>query len=136
MGNPEAAVGVLMMARAASDWVDGELARRPNDPLAWRAYVRAAIASGAAADALARIDERLAADPDDTLLLPGREELLRAAGRTAEALAAARQRVASLPTGPRRSLEEAAVELQSGNPPAAADALACGGQCFRGASGR
>lgn len=148
MGNPQAAVGELMMARATapfdagaidlllrilprtdgpratSDWVDGELARRPNDPLAWRAYVRAAIAGGAAAEALARVDERLAADPDDTLLLPGREELLRAAGRTAEALAAARQRVASLPAGPRRSLEEAAVELQSGNPPGAAEALA------------
>ena len=148
MGNPQAAVGELMMARATSpfdagavdlllrilprtdgpratsEWVESELSRRPNDPLAWRAFVRASIAGGAAAEALARVDERLAADPDDTLLLPAREELLRAAGRTAEALAAARQRVASLPAGPRRSLEEAAVELQSGNAPAAAEALA------------
>ena len=82
-----------------------------------------AIAAGRAADALARSDARRAADPGDTVALDGREALLRATGRVDEALAAARGRVETLPPGPRRSLEEAGLALQSGDHDGCVDAL-------------
>ena len=125
-----AALGALMRAMpgsdglaAAADWIGGELARTPNDPEVWRASVAFSIAAGRAAEALARSDARLAADPGDTVALDGREALLRATGRVAEALAAARSRVETLPAGPRRSLEEAALALQSGDADGGVDAL-------------
>lgn len=109
--------------RAAAEWLARELATSPNDPLLWQPAVLQAAGSGRAADALARVDARLAADPDDTLALPWREILLRAAGRSADAAAAARVRIDSLPSGPRRSLEEADNELQFGSADSAVDAL-------------
>lgn len=125
-----AALGALMRAMpssdglaAAADWIAAELARTPNDPEVWRASVAFSIAAGRAADALARSDARLAADPGDTVALDGREALLRATGRVDEALAAARGRVETLPPGPRRSLEEAGLALQSGDHDACVDAL-------------
>jgi hypothetical protein len=125
-----AAIGMLMRvmprtegARAAWEWCIGELDASPNDPMAWEAFVLQAIGSGRAPEALARLDARLAADPDDTLVLGVREAALRAAGRNAEALAAGRARTASLPPGPRRALEQAALELQWGAPDRALDGL-------------
>ena len=109
--------------RAASEWLTRELAITPNDPLLWQPVVLQAAGSSRTVDALARVEARLAADPDDTLALPWREILLRATGRTAEAAAAARGRIDSLPSGPRRSIEEADSELQFGSAVAAVDAL-------------
>ena len=125
-----AALGMLMRVlprtegpEATDRWLDSQLAAHPNEPVLWEATVLHAIATGRAAAALDRIDARLAADPDDSLVLPAREALLRAAGRTADAAAAAHGRIASLPSGPRRSLEEAELALQSGANDAAVEAL-------------
>ena len=125
-----AALGALMRTMpasdglaAAADWIAAELARTPNDPETWRAFVAFSIAAGRAAEALARSDARIAADPGDTVARDGREALLRATGRVAEALAAARDRIESLPAGPRRSLEESGLALQSGDADGCVDAL-------------
>ena len=125
-----AALGMLMRVLprtegpdATDRWLESQLAAHPNEPVLWEATVLHAIASGRAASALARIDARLSADPDDSLVLPGREALLRAAGRAADAAAAAHGRIESLPSGPRRSLEEADLALQSGDADAAVQAL-------------
>ncbi len=109
--------------RAAWEWTVAELDRTPNDPLLWEALVLQAISGGQAAEVLARVDARLAADPVDTLVLGAREALLRATGRDAEALLAARTRTQSLPPGPRRALEQAALEAQWGDAGRAVDAL-------------
>ena len=109
--------------RAVAEWLAVQLARSPNDPLLWQPAVMQAASGGRAADALARVDARLALDPQDTLALPWREALLRITGRSADAAAAARVRIESLPSGPRRSLEEADNELQFGSPESSVDAL-------------
>lgn len=125
-----AALGMLMRVLprtegpdATDRWLEAQLAEHPNEPVLWEAAALHAIASGRAPAALARIDARLAADPDDSLVLPGREALLRAAGRAADAAAAAHGRIASLPSGPRRSLEEADLALQAGDADGAVEAL-------------
>ncbi len=125
-----AALGALMRTMpssdglaAAADWIGAELVRTPNDPEVWRASVAFSIAAGRAAEALDRSDARISADPGDTVALDGREALLRAAGRVPEALVAARGRVEALPAGPRRSLEEAGLALQSGDGDGCVDAL-------------
>ncbi len=126
----DAALGMLLRVlprtvgpQATLDWAQGELQRTPNDPMLWEAYALQAVTMGRSAAALSLVDTRLAGDPDDTTVLAAREALLRATGQTEAALLSARARAASLPPGPRRALEVAAIEAHGGDPAAAVEAL-------------
>ncbi|MFO0962388.1 MAG: hypothetical protein U0625_05715 [Phycisphaerales bacterium] len=125
-----AALGLLVRllpgsdgARATWDWLCAEVDRSPMDALRWEALVLHAVATRRAPEALGHADARLAADPDDTVALAAREPLLRAIGRAPDALLAARARTQALPPGPRRALEQAALEAQWGDADRAIDAL-------------
>ena len=105
------------------EWTRAQLDATPNDPVLWDALALQALTGNRVADALGTMDARLSADPDDTLVLGAREALLRAAGRGDAALLSARARAATLPAGPRKALELAAVEAQGGDPATAVEAL-------------